>query len=153
MKRSLLLRLVLGLLLFVGLLSSCTQKETFEGSESLPKTALSFIEQHFPGSEVSYVNRTKEYISSIAGAYHYEANLSTGVRLVFDKEGAWEQIDCISKAIPQGILPASIYEEVAKRYAGKHIVKAKRTGSSHTVWVSNGKELSFNQYNGLVEIK
>ena len=50
------------------------------------------------------------------GTTEYEAWLSDGTELDFDKQGDWTSVDCKFSALPDGILPESIATDIAARY-------------------------------------
>lgn len=83
------------LLLFVILtVVSCDKDEKEIGYDALPQKAQQFIAQYFPMAECSRIVRDKD-----DGTTEYEAWLSDGTELDFDKQGDWTSVDCKFSAL------------------------------------------------------
>lgn len=90
---------------------SCDKDEKEIGYDALPQKAQLFIAQYFPMAECSRIVRDKD-----DGTTEYEAWLSDGTELDFDKQGDWTSVDCKFSALPEGILPEAIATDIATRY-------------------------------------
>ena len=91
--------------------ASCDKDEKEIGYDALPQKAQQFIAQYFPMAECTRIVRDKD-----DGTTEYEAWLSDGTELDFDKQGDWTSVDCKFSALPEGILPEAIATDIATRY-------------------------------------
>lgn len=96
------LPVLLGMLLF----ASCDDEKKID-YEDLPADARSFVETYFPGADIVSIIREKD-----DGRKEYQVKLSDGTDMEFDENGAWKSIECYFRALPQGILPATVITKV-----------------------------------------
>ena len=102
---------------------SCDKDEKEIGYDALPQKAQLFIAQYFPMAECSRIVRDKD-----DGTTEYEAWLSDGTELDFDKQGDWTSVDCKFSALPEGILPEAIATDIATRYPDAVPYKVEKQG-------------------------
>ena len=77
------------------------------------------------------------------GRREYEAKLSNGTDLEFHGTGQWKKVDCGYSFLPAGIVPQAIIEDLAVRYPGAKIYKAKRERGGYEIKITGGLELIY----------
>ena len=104
----------------------------------LPAEARTFIERYFPTESCVYAERERD-----DGRREYEAKLSNGTDLEFHGTGQWKKVDCGYSFLPAGIVPQAIIEDLAVRYPGAKIYKAKRERGGYEIKITGGLELIY----------
>lgn len=90
---------------------------------ALPKAALTFIAEHFPGDTV----RKAEKDNGRRGT-EYEVDLSSGAEIDFRDNGDWKDVKAArGKAVPAAIVPAAIAKHVASNSSPKSPASAAVT--------------------------
>lgn len=136
--------LITTVLAMLGIISC---KESIVPAEKLPSAAKSFIEEYFPGRQVSYVKKDSKLVGTT-----YEIVLQDGTEIEFDKSGEWDSVDCKRKAIPAALVPVAITEYVQSNFPGQMIVKIDREPYGHEIELSGGLELKFDKNSKLLHI-
>lgn len=114
-------------------------QESVIKTNELPKTALDFISKNFSGQKVSQAVKDKGMIST-----DYEVWLDNGVKIEFDGNGNWEEVDGEKDtAIPTGFIPAKITSYVSKNFPTHKISKIEKDSNSYDVELTNGLDLEF----------
>ena len=113
----------------------------------LPEEAKKFVEAMFPGQTISYATLDKDIFSKT-----YEVRLDNFVEIEFDKNGAWDKVECNFIAVPADLVPASIAEYVKTNFPGAKIVKIDKERRGFEVELSNKLELRFNSNGKLLRI-
>jgi predicted nucleotide-binding protein (sugar kinase/HSP70/actin superfamily) len=75
-----------------------------------------------------------------------------GVKIEFNGDGEWKDVDCKFGAVPAAIIPKKIASYVAKNYPDAKIIKIDRDRRDYEVSLSNRLELTFDMKFNLVEI-
>lgn len=128
------LAFIIGSFIVVG----CADHDKFIKIEQMPVTAQNFIQQHFPGIEVSYVKQDHD---------SYEVRFSNGYEVDFDRKGEWDNVDCNQQAVPASIvalLPAGILQYVATNFPNTSICQIDKERNQYDIELTNGLELTFN---------
>lgn len=115
--------------------------------EQLPEAAQTFLKAHFPDVKVAYANEDNELVKK-----EYEILLSDGVRVEFDADGNWKDVDCKFGRVPAAIVPAQISDYVSKHYPEIKIIKIERDRRGYEVSLSNGLEIDFDKQFSVVNI-
>lgn len=114
-------------------------QETVIKTNELPKTAQDFIKKNFASQKVSQAIKDKGMIST-----DYEVYLDNGVKIEFDGNGNWEEVDGENDAaIPTGFIPAKITSYVSKNFPTHKISKIEKDSNSYDVELTNGLDLEF----------
>ncbi|SMC76126.1 PepSY-like domain-containing protein [Moheibacter sediminis] len=114
-------------------------QETVIKTTELPKTAQDFISKNFSGQKVSQAIKDKGMIST-----DYEVWLDNGVKIEFDGNGNWEEVDGENDAvIPTGFIPKKITSYVSKNFPTHKISKIEKDSNSYDVELTNGLDLEF----------
>ena len=103
----------------------------------LPATAQNFIKQHFKGQTVTSAQLDKEMFDN-----DYETVLSNGVKINFDANGNWDEIES-AIGLPSSVIPKAINTYLAANYKGQKVVQIDRKRAGHDIELSNGTELEF----------
>lgn len=137
--------ILISLFTLQGILSADTVE--LRTLDQLPPKTQEFMKVHFPGSEVSYIDQERNFLSKV-----YRVIFTNGDKLEFDKSGNWMEIDCEQSVLPTSVIPRSILNHVGEKYAGTRIVQMERNRSSYEVELTNGLTLKFNKHSQVTEI-
>jgi predicted nucleotide-binding protein (sugar kinase/HSP70/actin superfamily) len=74
------------------------------------------------------------------------------VKIEFNGDGEWKDVDCKFGAVPAAIIPKKIASYVEKNYPDAKIIKIDRDRRDYEVSLSNRLELTFDMKFNLVEI-
>lgn len=133
--------------LFLALNVACANEDRPIQVEQLPAAAQKFIKAHFPESKISYAKIDDELVYK-----EYEVMFADGVKIEFNGDGEWKDVDCKFGAVPAAIIPKKIAGYVAKNYPDAKIIKIDRDRRDYEVSLSNRLELTFDMKFNLVEI-
>jgi hypothetical protein len=128
--------LIFGILVAFLTFIACDDKLADESA--LPATARTFLQTHFPGVEVSLVE--KDFDS-------YDVYLSNGFEVEFTKSGVWDEVKNHATGVPSSILtliPEKINEYVAANYPGQLITGVNKERYGFDIDLNNGIEMEFN---------
>nr|WP_315027311.1 PepSY-like domain-containing protein [uncultured Chryseobacterium sp.] len=125
--------------LLVGSLISAQDRAI--SPNQLPKTAKNFLYSHFKGIAVSSVVEDRE----IYGVDEYKVYLNNGMKMEFDSNGNWKEIDGKHQKLPYGFIPVSIRNYSAKNFPHTYIIKIEKKRWSYKAELSNGLELEFDR--------
>lgn len=110
---------------------------------NVPKPMQEFVANTF-GSSVKIVSaeRENEY-----GTYHYDLDLSNGVKIDFDANQQWTEIDCEKSKdpVPLTVISKSIEQHVKSTYPCRSICKIERKYKGYEITLSDGLELYYNR--------
>ncbi|WP_419489134.1 PepSY-like domain-containing protein [Chryseobacterium bernardetii] len=129
---------VLIFLLIGGLVSA---QDRAINPNHLPKTAKTFLAGHFKGIPVSSAIEDRE----IYGVDEYKLYLNNGMKMEFDSNGNWKEVDGNHQKIPYGFIPASIKNYTSRNFPNTYIVKIEKKRWSYKAELSNGLELEFDR--------
>ena len=115
--------------------------------EQLPQAAQQFIKKYFPKETVSLAKMERDFMDTT-----YEVIFTNSSKVEFLKNGEWKEVDCKYSAVPAGIVPRQIADQVAKRYPDVSIVQIDRDKRDYEVQLANGLELTFDLKFNLVDI-
>jgi hypothetical protein len=128
-------RLITISLLLSVLFFSC-DKEEFISFEELPGDARDFINTHFAGEEVAYIEYSKELFDKDYGVY-----FKSGNKIDFNRKGKWTEINC-KPQVPDSVIPSHVLTEVKAKYSDRVIVEIERLiKDKYEVTLDNGLEL------------
>ena len=130
---------VMTLMLMLTQSATCMADDRVIPAEQLPAAAKSFIAKHFPQKKIAYAEKDGTINAT------YEARLSDGTEIEFDKKGNWDKVDCKRKAVPAALIPAAIAKYVKDNYPKAAIVKIDKERSGYEIELSNKLELKFNK--------
>lgn len=146
MKRNIRLWALTALAL-IGL-TSCSDDEKIMDPSRLPEKAQNFITNNFDGATIT--NVTKEYDDF---TIHYDAYLSDGSYVEFDKDGRWREVENRTKGVPTSIIPVKIMEYVTTNYADNFVIKIEHTDRHYEVELNNDFDLYFSHDGNFIRIE
>lgn len=112
------------------------QDQIIQASE-LPATASQFIKSNFGKESIAKVEKDAKDMD-------YEVYFNNGVKVEFDQQGNWKEIDGNKvTAIPTEFIDKSILKYVSANYPSTKIVKIEKNRTNQEVELSNGVELKF----------
>lgn len=128
-------------------MSLYAQKTTITQKE-LPSAAQSFITNNFSGQKVSSVIKEVEYKMKT----EYEVYFENRMKVEFDGDGNWKEVDGKKTEIPTGFIPAPIVNYVKKNFPTEKITQIEKKRSKYEIDLSNGLELVFDLNGNFLKI-
>ena len=113
----------------------------------LPAKAQTFLSTHFPNSKTSLVRKELDLLE-----LSYDVIFADGSKVEFDRQGNWTEVDCLTRALPSGIVPAAISSVIESQYPQGQPTKIERDHREIDVKLSNRVELTFNKKHQLIDI-
>ena len=107
---------------------------------SIPQNAQSFIRQHFPNIEVSYIERDWDDI---------EVYLANGTQIEFFPNGDWKEVKTYTN-MPDSILPQNVMATVKRTYPQAAIIKIEKQFTIFEVKLNNMMELYIDNNGALI---
>ena len=121
-----------------GVAGACSSDKTTTDVNELPVAAQKFVADNFD-SKVSHIVIDKELFGD-----SYEAILSDGTKVEFDKSGEWEKIEApYGETVPPQLIPKSIADYMSQHFEGHSIIKIDRDNDGYEVELQNELELHF----------
>ncbi|MDR1585612.1 MAG: PepSY-like domain-containing protein [Prevotellaceae bacterium] len=114
----------------------------------LPAAAREFVNKHFAKEQISYILIDKENVA----VTEYEAVLSGGVEIKFNKKGEWLEIDGNKNKLPDSVVPEEILSHVKDFFPDTWIEKIEREYWGYDVELLNGLDLKFSKKGKLIKI-
>ena len=124
--------------------SACSADDRMIPAEQLPAAAQSFIKKNFPKESIAFAEKDG-YVCPT-----FEAHLSNGTEINFDRNGNWEKVDCTMAPVPANLVPVNIANYVKTNFAGAQIVKIDKERYGFDIELSNDLELKFNKKGMLI---
>lgn len=138
--------LALGIFAFVLLMAACSDKPVT--AEQLPEPIKMFIQQNFPGQNISFAKKDLEGVG-----YQYDVVLADGTQLDFDTDNMWDKIECtLANPVPTALIPEPIVAHIQANFPDAMITKIDKEHYGYEVELANGLELKFNQQGALMEV-
>lgn len=143
MKRVLIV--TMALLLSISTLSA---EERVIDHSALPKAAQTFISTHYATDKISIATMESSLFDC-----DYKVILTNGVKLEFDKNGNWTEIECKrNSSIPMAIVPTNAANFVNNRFPLNKIIKIEKEAKYIEFELDNDVEMKFNSAGEMVEI-
>ena len=101
-------------------------------ANQLPATAKNFINTHFKGVSVMYVERD---MSS------FDVVLSDGTKIDFNINGEWTEVDGKYKPIPTGFIQNAVLSKVKATQQGAQIIEVDREFNGYKFKFTNGMKV------------
>ncbi|MCQ2285595.1 MAG: PepSY-like domain-containing protein [Bacteroidales bacterium] len=128
--------------LVLTICAACSREHTVT-VDQLPQVAEQFIKTHFSEYNISAI--MKDFDS-------YEVIFSNGYKIEFDRKGNWEEVDCVSDAVPTAILPAPINNYMVTSFADNFIVDITKDKRKYEAELNNGIDLEFDKDGNFLRI-
>lgn len=113
----------------------------------LPAKAKEFIDKYFHKEKASHVSLDRDIISN-----EYNVVFASGIKIEFNGDGTWKEIDCRYSTVPHTLIPEKISAYIKEHYPNSNITELKRERGNWEVKLTGGMELTFNKDMRLVEI-
>lgn len=135
-------KIILLLALSFGMAFSGMAKDTYaHDASALPQAAQTTVTNNFK-AKVSVVKIEK----TMGRVHEYEAVLSDGTEISFDRNGNWDNIEVANNAsIPARLIPAGITEYVNSHHPHTRIVGINKERHGYDIDLSNGIEMKFDK--------
>lgn len=133
-------KLLLSLALVAGMAATASARDTYAHSASaLPQAAQTTLSNNFK-SKVTVVKIDKE----LGRVSEYEAILSDGTEVSFDRDGNWKNVEVSAKgSVPSFFVPKTISEYVRKTHPGQKVIGIEKSRSGYEVEITNGIDMKF----------
>ena len=112
----------------------------------LPQKAQSFIQKNFASEKVIFAKAEKEHFGT-----KYEVSLSNEMKIEFNNDGEWKEIESRVATIPEKLIPAQIASYVKNTYPNVGFKKIDRDSKGYEVKLFNGVELDFDKNFKLID--
>ena len=120
-----------------------------QGKEKLPLKAQIFIDDKLAKERIVYVKESR----TLFLRKEYLAVFATGLKIEFDNNGNWIDMESAKIGLPQNIIPEKIWQYVKEFNCSVNIVEIEKIRhSSMRVLLSNKRELFFDKYYNRMEI-
>ena len=143
MKKSI---LAIAMVLFSVQIATA-QESYSKDANLLPAKAKEFLKTHFAKETVSYILIDKEVLST-----EYEAVLSNGQEIKFDKNGEWLEIEGKKKALPESAIPGIVRSSINTKFKDVAVEQIERERWGYEVQLMNGLELKIDKKGKIIEI-
>lgn len=124
----------------IGTTASAGDTYTLDRND-LPEEAREFLTQHFPKAKVGMIKVDKHLLKKT----DYDVKLTNGTKIEFNNSGAWTEVDCKTKAVPEALVIKPIRRYVDKNFKGLAIVKIEKKATSFEIELSDGVDLKFDR--------
>ena len=132
---------------FVLMSATCDARETTVSVNKLPKAAQNMIASNFKGKKVTLVKKDVE-----ANSVNFDVVLNDGIKLEFDSNGEWTEVDCKPSTVPAALVPTAISKYVKAQYPTARIVQIERDSRGYEIDLSNGMDINFDKQFNVVKI-
>ena len=133
MKKISLILVAISLFVF----SNANAQKKYLAVSETPGQIISYINAHFPKSEIISVKKDKEVLKT-----EYKVKLNTMVELEFDGNFSIKKIESKS-ALPQSVVPEKIVAYIHKNYPNNKILEWKKEKKGQKIELDNDIDMVF----------
>ena len=133
MKKISLILVAISLFVF----SNANAQKKYLAVSETPGQIISYINAHFPKSEIISVKKDKEVLKT-----EYKVKLNTMVELEFDGNFSIKKIESKS-ALPQSVVPEKIVAYIHKNYPNNKILEWKKEKKGQKIELDNNIDVVF----------
>ena len=133
MKKISLILVAISLFVF----SNANAQKKYLAVSETPGQIISYINAHFPKSEIISVKKDKEDLKT-----EYKVKLNTMVELEFDGNFSIKKIESKS-ALPQSVVPEKIVAYIHKNYPNNKILEWKKEKKGQKIELDNDIDVVF----------
>ena len=108
--------------------------------DQLPQKAQTFLTTYFADAKISLARKEIDVME-----LSYDVIFTNGCKVEFDRKGNWTEVDCVSTALPAGIVPSAIEKTIKAHYPDAKAIKIERDHREYDVKLNNRVELTFNK--------
>ena len=121
-------------------MNACADRVQVGSFTNLPQAAQTFVETYFAKADIAVILYEREGLHD-----EYAVRLNDGTYIEFDYQGNLEKVDCKTKAVPSGIVPASIAEYVETHHPTMFIVEYSIDRRKQSVELNKEMEIEFDK--------
>lgn len=133
MKKISLILVAISLFVF----SNANAQKKYLAVSETPGQIISYINAHFPKSEIISVKKDKEVLKT-----EYKVKLNTMVEIEFDGNFSIKKIESKS-ALPQSVVPEKIVAYIHKNYPNNKILEWKKEKKGQKIELDNDIDVVF----------
>lgn len=133
MKKISLILVAISLFVF----SNANAQKKYLAVSETPGQIISYINAHFPKSEIISVKKDKEVLKT-----EYKVKLNTMIELEFDGNFSIKKIESKS-ALPQSVVPEKIVAYIHKNYPNNKILEWKKEKKGQKIELDNDIDVVF----------
>ncbi|MFS0490579.1 PepSY-like domain-containing protein [Leadbetterella byssophila] len=124
------------------------QKDKKIDWDELPQKAQTFLKINFTKEKAQKIlKETEDYLETI-----YQVTFQGKLKIKFDKNGNWKEVDGHRKPIPTRFIPEKILTYIKKSFPNNEVVKIEKEKRKYEVEISNGLELEFDRDGNFLRI-
>lgn len=124
------------------------QKDKKIDWDELPQKAQTFLKTNFTKEKAQQIlKETEDYLETI-----YQVTFQGKLKIKFDKNGNWKEVDGHRKPIPTRFIPEKILTYIKKSFPNNEVVKIEKEKKKYEVEISNGLELEFDRDGNFLRI-
>jgi hypothetical protein len=105
----------------------------------LPEKARVFIADNFKGLSIALAKKDVDGLIFV----DYDVFFTDGTKIVFGKDGSWEEVECKQGEVPASIVPVEISSYVKRILPKEHIVSIEKDRVGYEIKLSNRIEIKF----------
>lgn len=126
-------------------LSACGDNNQVITFAQMPEAAQAIVKTYFDAASISYVMLDNDLFDK-----EYEVRFNDGSEMAFEKDGSLKKVDSKYQAVPEGLIPAQVLQEVKLRFPQCVIVEWGKDDRGWKAELNNKLELKFNSRYDLV---
>ena len=124
------------------------QKDKKIDWDELPQKAQTFLKTNFTKEKAQQIlKETEDYLETI-----YQVTFQGKLKIKFDNNGNWKEVDGHRKPIPTRFIPEKILTYIKKSFPNNEVVKIEKEKKKYEVEISNGLELKFDREGNFLRI-
>jgi len=118
---------------------NCQSQKTLINKDELPQTSQRFISDNFPDYTLDYIIKKVKITKT-----EYKVRFREGLKIEFDEQGNWKEIDGKKMAIQTKFIQKKIANLITEKFPNTDIIKVEREKyGTIEVKLSNSLELMF----------
>ncbi len=126
-------------------MNACAERTQVGAFADLPKPAQVFVETYFAKADITVILYEREGLHN-----EYEVRLNDGTKMEFDYQGSLEKVDCQTRPVPAGVVPALIADYVTANHPTMFIVEYSIDRRKQTVELNTEMEIEFDKAGNFV---
>lgn len=133
--------MILASLLLVVTAAFADNDKVTRDKSVLPAVSRSFLTDNFGQTDISHI----KIENNLLGTKGYDVILTNGIKLEFDKEGEWKEIEARHHSVPLNVLPKRMADYIRSNFPNNHVVSVDKDTREYEVKLNSGLELKFDR--------
>lgn len=121
-------------------LNACADRTQVGSFANLPQQTQVFVETYFTKADIAVILYEREGLHN-----EYEVRLNNGTKIEFDYKGNLEKVDCKTRPVPAGIVPAPIVQYVEANHPAMFITEYSTDRRKQSVELNTEMEIEFDK--------